>query len=94
MSFLNKKRERKSDPYIITIGKIHSENSTDYYYISDSLHPGSNKIKISAGSNTMLTVSQGYSNRLVTPFVHPEVVSTSLTGMSENGECGELCIKD
>lgn len=55
---------------------------------------GNNTIKISAGSNTMLTVSQGYSNRLVTPFVHPEVVSTSLTGMSENGECGELCIKD
>ena len=47
MSFLNKKRERKSEPLLITIGKIQSDSSIEYYYISDSLHPGSNKIKIS-----------------------------------------------
>ena len=53
MSLLNKKRERKSDPYIITIGKIHSENSTDYYYISDSLHQGgNNKIKIALNESS------------------------------------------
>ena len=53
MSLLNKKRERKSDPYIITIGKIHSENSIDYYYISDSLHQGgNNKIKIALNESS------------------------------------------
>ena len=46
MSFLNKKRERKAEPLIITIGKLQTENSLEYYYISDSLHKGGNKIKI------------------------------------------------
>ena len=47
MSFLNKKRERKAEPLIITLGKIQDDDSIEYYYISDSLHPQpSNKIKI------------------------------------------------
>ena len=45
MSLLNKKRDRKAEPLTITIGKIQYEDSIEYYYISDSLHP-SNKIKI------------------------------------------------
>ena len=45
MSLLNKKRDRKTEPLTITIGKIQYEDSIEYYYISDSLHP-SNKIKI------------------------------------------------
>ena len=52
MSLLNKKRERKSEPLIITIGKIQTENSVDYYYISDSLHTGSNKIKIALNESS------------------------------------------
>ena len=52
MSFLNKKRERKSEPLIITIGKLQTENSLEYYYISDSLHQGGNKIKIALNESS------------------------------------------
>ena len=53
MSFLNKKRERKAEPLLITIGKIQGENSIEYYYISDSIHGGSNnKIKISLNESS------------------------------------------
>ena len=52
MSFLNKKRERKSEPLIITIGKLQTENSIEYYYISDSLHQGGNKIKIALNESS------------------------------------------
>ncbi|MDV5598775.1 hypothetical protein QM084_26625 [Klebsiella pneumoniae] len=33
-------------------------------------------------------------NRIVTPFSNPEIVSTSLTGATDNGQCGEVCIKE
>ena len=52
MSFLNKKRERKSEPLIITIGKLQTDNSIEYYYISDSLHQGGNKIKIALNESS------------------------------------------
>ena len=52
MSLLNKKRERKADPLIITIGKIQNEDSMEYYYIGDSLHTGGNKIKITLNNDT------------------------------------------
>ena len=52
MSLLNKKRERKADPLLITIGKIQNEDSMEYYYIGDSLHTGGNKIKITLNNET------------------------------------------
>ena len=53
MSFLNKKRERKPDPLLITIGKIQGDNSIEYYYISDSINiGGNNKIKITLNESS------------------------------------------
>ena len=53
MSFLNKKRERKPDPLLITIGKIQGDNSIEYYYISDSINTGgNNKIKIALNESS------------------------------------------
>ena len=53
MSFLNKKRERKTEPLLITIGKIQGENSLEYYYISDSINTGgNNKIKIALNESS------------------------------------------
>lgn len=51
-------------------------------------------LTVKPGVNEMVTVAQGYPNRIVTPFSTPDVVSTSLQGMGENGECGEICIRD
>ena len=52
MSFLNKKRERKAEPLLITIGKSQLEDSIEYYYITDSLHTGNNKIKITLNESS------------------------------------------
>lgn len=46
------------------------------------------------GVNQIIPIATGHPNRVVTPFSTPEVVSTSLTGMGPNGECGEICIKE
>ena len=52
MSFLNKKRDRKAEPLLITIGKTQLEDSIEYYYITDSLHTGNNKIKITLNESS------------------------------------------
>lgn len=46
------------------------------------------------GVNQVIPIATGHPNRIVTPFGTPEVVSTTLTGMNSNGECGEVCIKE
>lgn len=46
------------------------------------------------GVNQIIPVAIGHPNRIVTPFGNPEVISTSLSGGSKEGECGEVCIKD
>ncbi|MFC6674121.1 TraK domain-containing protein [Marinobacterium aestuariivivens] len=46
------------------------------------------------GVNQIIPVAIGHPNRIVTPFGNPEVLSTSLTGGQQEGECGEVCIKD
>ncbi|WP_299077770.1 type-F conjugative transfer system secretin TraK [uncultured Paraglaciecola sp.] len=51
-------------------------------------------VKMTPGVNQIIPVAIGHPNRIVTPFGNPEVVSTSLTGGSDDGECGEVCIKD
>ncbi|QSV17594.1 TraK domain-containing protein [Photobacterium ganghwense] len=45
------------------------------------------------GVNKLAAIALGHPNRIVTPFSTPEVTSTTLVA-GENGECGELCIKD
>lgn len=46
-----------------------------------------------SGVNQIVPISIGHPNRIVTPFSNPEVLSTSLTGPSADGKCGEICIK-
>lgn len=46
------------------------------------------------GANQIVTIAVGHPNRIVTPFHNPEVVSTTLSMGSAEGECGEVCIKD
>lgn len=46
------------------------------------------------GVNQIINIATGHPNRVVTPFSTPAVVSSSLTGMSASGECGEICIKE
>ncbi len=47
-----------------------------------------------AGVNQIIPIAVGHPNRIVTPFSNPEIVSTSLTGATDNGQCGEVCIKE
>lgn len=51
-------------------------------------------LTMTPGVNQVIPVAIGHPNRVVTPFSAPDVVSTSLSGMGPNGECGEVCIKD
>ncbi|MFH7095107.1 conjugal transfer protein TraK, partial [Klebsiella pneumoniae] len=46
------------------------------------------------GVNQIIPIAVGHPNRIVTPFSNPEIVSTSLTGATDNGQCGEVCIKE
>lgn len=46
------------------------------------------------GMNQIIPIAIGHPNRVVTPFSNPEVISTSLTGVSDTGQCGEICIKE
>lgn len=49
------------------------------------------KIIIRPGVSEIIPISQGFINRIVTPFVHPEVVSSSFSSSSES--CSEFCIR-
>ncbi|ECT8839326.1 conjugal transfer protein TraK [Salmonella enterica subsp. enterica serovar Montevideo] len=46
------------------------------------------------GVNQIIPIAIGHPNRVVTPFGNPEIVSTSLTGGTDAGQCGEVCIKE
>ncbi|EKD3994703.1 type-F conjugative transfer system secretin TraK [Salmonella enterica] len=46
------------------------------------------------GVSQIIPIAVGHPNRIVTPFSNPEIVSTSLTGATDNGQCGEVCIKE
>ena len=70
------------------IGATRSTQPTDVGLNEDSV------LHMQAGVNQIIPVATGHPNRIVTPFSAPEVVSTSLSGMNEKGECGEICIKE
>lgn len=50
-------------------------------------------IAMKPGENVYIPISKDHPNRLLTPFSHPQVISTSLKG-GKKGECGEVCIRD
>lgn len=49
-----------------------------------------NDIMVKPGVNQIVQIAVGHTNRIVTPFAHPQVSSASLTG----GEQGEVTVKD
>lgn len=51
-------------------------------------------LNMKPGVNQIIPIAIGHPNRIVTPFSNPEIVSTSLTGTADNGQCGEVCIKE
>lgn len=50
----------------------------------------SNDIVVTPGINQLVSIAVGHTNRIVTPFTHPQVSSATLTG----GEQGEVMVKD
>jgi len=46
------------------------------------------------GVNQIIPVAIGHPNRIVTPFSHPQTVSTSLSNGTDDTKCGEVCIKE
>ena len=53
----------------------------------------SDVIAMKPGKNVYIPISRDHPNRLITPFSHPQVISTSLKS-GKKGECGEVCIRD
>ena len=49
-----------------------------------------NDILVSPGVNQLVSIAVGHTNRIVTPFQHPQVSSATLTG----GDQGEVMVKD
>lgn len=50
-------------------------------------------IAMKPGENIFVPIAVNHPNRFLTPFKHPQVVSTTLTGGSKKDECGEICIR-
>lgn len=52
------------------------------------------RIALTPGQNELIPIAINMTNRIVTPFRNPEIISTSLTGGSaKSGNCGEICVK-
>ncbi len=49
-------------------------------------------LTVSPGINQIVTISVDQPNRIVTPFAHPQVLSSQLQG-GQGKECGEICAK-
>ncbi len=47
---------------------------------------------VTPGVNQIITISSDQPNRLVTPFNHPQILSSALQGGSGD-KCGEVCVK-
>ena len=45
------------------------------------------------GVNQMIPIAMYHPNRIVTPFKHPQVISTTLTGGTKENDCGEVCVR-
>jgi len=52
------------------------------------------QVIVQSGVNQILPIAIGHPNRLVTPFAHPEIVTSTLAASGPDGQCGELCVKD
>lgn len=50
-------------------------------------------IAMRPGQNIFVPIAVNHPNRFLTPFKNPQVVSTTLSGGSNKGDCGEICIR-
>jgi len=53
----------------------------------------SSLIAMRPGQNIFVPIAVNHPNRFLTPFKNPQVVSTTLSGGSKKGDCGEICIR-
>lgn len=53
----------------------------------------SNRLLMRPGVNQMIPIAMYHPNRIVTPFKHPSVISTTLSGGTKENECGEVCVR-
>lgn len=51
------------------------------------------RILMQPGENVFVPIAVNHPNRFLTPFKHPQVVSTTLTGGNKTGDCGEICVR-
>lgn len=54
----------------------------------------SGTIRVNPGDNVFIPISREHPNRIITPFRNPQVISSSLSGGTKKGECGELCVRN
>lgn len=54
----------------------------------------SRTIRMAPGENVFIPIAVNHPNRIITPFRHPQVVSTTLSSGAKSGECGEICVRD
>lgn len=48
------------------------------------------QIAMHPGQNVFVPIAVNHPNRFLTPFKNPQVVSTTLSGGSKKGDCGEI----
>ena len=53
----------------------------------------STRLLMRPGVNQMIPIAMYHPNRIVTPFKHPQVISTTLSGGTKENECGEVCVR-
>jgi len=68
--------------------RVQTMNSRDQIRINSA-----SVIVMKEGHNQIVPIAVDHLNRIVTPFVAPSIMSTSLSGGEGDG-CGEICIKD
>lgn len=50
----------------------------------------STRLLMRPGVNQMIPIAMYHPNRIVTPFKHPQVISTTLSGGTKENECGAM----
>ena len=72
--------------------KVLTENVPKYNVDGGSILSGTpdNEISVKPGVNQIVTIAVGHTNRIVTPFNHPQVSTSTLS----TGEGGEVAVKD
>lgn len=84
---------------VSVLKNVHAESSNaepQQKQQNEKSQQASNKAELmmTFGVNQIVEIAIGHPNRIITPFMEPEITSTSLVSSTVEGECGEVCIKD